>query len=279
MRTATSITQRHAASSPASTPAFPHADSPRAKRPLLKARRSVGVLALIAAALGGGCKENGQPPAPAANASASNAGSAAVSVSARASGEGASRARASGEGASSASSAPATSSSAIGSNAPVPELLGPDGKPLPQTKDKPSLRSASYEKRIALLWDAIVKDDATIAGPAFFPLVAYQQVKAIPNPTADWTERLMKAFVRDIHWAHEQLGPGAASAQLVGLEVHEDKAQWMEPGREGNKLGYWRALGSKLRWLDGGGAPKSLELTSLISWRGEWYVVHVHGFK
>ena len=182
----------------------------------------------------------------------------------------------------SASAAPSASSSALAAadeERAVPELIGPDKKPLPQTKDKPSLRSKSYEKRLKLLWEAIVKDDPTIAGPAFFPLVAYQQVKAVANPTVDWTERLGKNFIRDIHWAHEQLGAGAASAQFVGLEVYEDKAKWMEPGTEGNKLGYWRALGSKLRWLDGGGAPKSLELTSLISWRGEWYVVHVHGFK
>jgi hypothetical protein len=217
------------------------------------------------------CQESGQPPAPSASASApaSSGTSSAPSVAASSSAS----------VASSASAAPSGSADAVADERTVPELIGPDKKPLPQTHDKPSLRSKSYEKRIKLLWDAIVKDDPTLAGPAFFPLVAYQQVKAIANPTTDWTERLGKAFIRDIHWAHEQLGTGAASAQFVGLEVFEDKAKWMEPGSEGNKLGYWRVLSSKLRWLDGGGAPKSLELTSMISWRGEWYVVHVHGFR
>jgi len=27
------------------------------------------------------------------------------------------------------------------------------------------------------------------------------------------------------------------------------------------------------------GKERSLEVTSLISWRGEWYVVHLTGFK
>jgi hypothetical protein len=53
----------------------------------------------------------------------------------------------------------------------------------------------------------------------------------------------------------------------------------MKPGSEGNKIGYWRVLRSKLRYADAEGNQQSLEITSLISWRGEWYVVHVNGFE
>jgi hypothetical protein len=160
----------------------------------------------------------------------------------------------------------------------VPPLLGADGKPLPQTEEKPSLRSPSWDKRVKLLFRAIQIDDPKVALPAFFPLVAYQQVKAIPNPVADYNGRLIAAFERDIHAAHKEMGNGALSATLVGMEVLEDKAKWMPPGSEGNKVGYHRVLGSKLRYLDGGGGAKAVEITSLISWRGEWYVVHVKGF-
>jgi hypothetical protein len=52
----------------------------------------------------------------------------------------------------------------------------------------------------------------------------------------------------------------------------------MKPGREGNKVGYYRVLRSKLRFTLPNGKERPLELTSLISWRGEWYVVHLHGF-
>lgn len=161
----------------------------------------------------------------------------------------------------------------------VPSLHGPDGKPLAQTDEKPSLRSPSWDKRVKLLFRAIQVDDPKLALPAFFPLVAYEQVKAIPKPAADYNKRLIAAFERDIHAAHKEMGNGALSATLVGMEVLEDKAQWMKPGSEGNKVGYHRVLGSKLRYLDGGGGAKAIEVTSLISWRGEWYVVHLHGFK
>jgi hypothetical protein len=53
----------------------------------------------------------------------------------------------------------------------------------------------------------------------------------------------------------------------------------MDPGKEGNKLGYYRVTRSKLRYLDAGGTEHTLGLTSLISWRGEWFVVHLDGFK
>jgi hypothetical protein len=161
----------------------------------------------------------------------------------------------------------------------VPPLVAAAGKPLPQTEEKPSLRSKSYEKRVQLLFRAIQIDDPKVAYPSFFPELAYAQVKAIPNPARDYKARLLANFDRDIHWAHKQLGEGAGNAQLVGLELFEDKAKWMPPGGEGNKVGYFRALGSKLRYLDGGGAPHAIEVTSLISWRGEWYFVHLHGFK
>ena len=52
----------------------------------------------------------------------------------------------------------------------------------------------------------------------------------------------------------------------------------MKPGREGNKVGYYRVLRSKLRFTLASGKEKSFELTSLISWRGEWYVVHLNNF-
>lgn len=161
----------------------------------------------------------------------------------------------------------------------VPALVGPDGKPLPQTEEKPSLRSKSWEKRVELFFRAIQIDDPSVAMPAFFPEVAYQQVKAIPNPSADWKARLVKAFERDIHAAHKEMGNGAMSATLAGMDVPEDKVKWMPPGSEGNKLGYHRVLGSKLRYQDASGGARAIEVTSLISWRGEWYVVHVHGFK
>lgn len=160
-----------------------------------------------------------------------------------------------------------------------PVLLADDGKPLPQTDDRPNALSAAFEQRMRRLFDAIVHDDPKLARAVFFPLVAYEQVKDIQDAARDYRYRLLKAYERNIHEYHQRLGSAAERTTFVGVEVSDDRAKWMKPGSEGNKLGYWRVLRSKIKYVDESGTSRELELTSLISWRGEWYVVHLHGFK
>jgi hypothetical protein len=128
------------------------------------------------------------------------------------------------------------------------------------------------------LWAAIVKDEPALAMPFFFPLDAYEQVKDVTDPSADWKHRLVAAYARDIHALHARLGAQAATAQFLGLDVPEARARWVEPGEEWNKLGYYRVFGSKLRY-DIAGGTDAFEIKSLISWRGEWYVVHLSAIK
>jgi hypothetical protein len=170
---------------------------------------------------------------------------------------------------------PAPSASAA---APAPPLVGPDGTPLPQTEDKPSISSGAFRARIELVASAILSGDPAPAHAAFFPLVAYRQVKAIKDPDRDYERRLVAAFDRDVAEYHRALGKNGTSATFAGIDVPEPRVEWMKPGREGNKVGYYRVLRSKLRFALPDGKERALELTSMISWRGEWYVVHLSGF-
>jgi hypothetical protein len=166
-----------------------------------------------------------------------------------------------------------------GDEALVPELIAADGTPLPQTDERPRTDSAGMRLRLEALVDAIAHDDPARAMPAFFPRSSYEQVKAITDPARDWRERLVRAFTRDIHEYHALLGPDAAGAQLASLVVNERAVRWMPPGAEGNRVGYYRVTRSRLRLRLPSGSPRELELTSLISWRGAWFVVHLHGFS
>ena len=177
-----------------------------------------------------------------------------------------------------APSAPPSMEDAAGVDATL-ALHEQDGAPLGQTDAFPSVSTAAHADRIKRLWDAIVSDDPELAKPAFFPLVAYAQVKAIPKPAIDYERRLLAAYARDIHAYHKKLGKDAAAATFVRLDVPEAKAKWMEPGSEGNKLGYDRVLDSKLVLKRDDGTEVTLDVKSMISWRGEWYVVHLAGFK
>jgi hypothetical protein len=62
------------------------------------------------------------------------------------------------------------------------------------------------------------------------------------------------------------------------VDVPEPALRWMKPGSEGNRVGYFRVLRSRLRLLDAADKERVLRITSMISWRGEWYVVHLDGF-
>lgn len=167
-----------------------------------------------------------------------------------------------------------------GSSAPVTSAAADVDEPgaLPQTRDRPAARSPALDARAAALWDGIVHDDPDKAMPFFFPVTAYAQVKAIGSPASDWRRRLVGAYARDIHALHERLGGKATSAKLVRLEVPDVRARWIEPGEEYNKLGYWRVYGTRVIY-EVAGEERSFDLSSLISWRGEWYVVHLTGFK
>ena len=126
---------------------------------------------------------------------------------------------------------------------------------------------------------AILSGEVEPALAAFFPLVAYQQVKDVAKPERDYKFRLLANFKRDLLEYHHALGAAAADSKFEGITVSEKDAKWMPPGSEGNKLGYFRVLRARLRFTLPTGRSREFELTSLISWRGEWYVVHLHGFK
>lgn len=147
-----------------------------------------------------------------------------------------------------------------------------------QTKDKPSIESAAFKARMKALFDAVVEDKPEIARGAFFPVKAYEKVKAVGNPAGDWRVRLLAAYERDIHDLHIQMGARTSRAKYVGIEVPEERGRWVEPGEEYNKLGYWRVFGSRIKY-DVDGHERSFLVKSLISWRGEYYVVHLSGMK
>lgn len=150
---------------------------------------------------------------------------------------------------------------------------------MPQTEERPSLESPLFQLRTKLLLDAIVRDEPALARPFFFPVEAYEQVKAIAKPAQDWRHRLWRNFERDVHEYHAKLGADPQRASLERIEVREQASRWMKPSSEGNRIGYYRVTRSAIVGKTSDGKPLRLELTSMISWRGEWFVVHLHGFR
>jgi hypothetical protein len=166
------------------------------------------------------------------------------------------------------------STTTASTTAPTATTAAGDPGVLPQTDDRPSASGTTFTAGVDGLWEAIRQDDPQLGLPFFLPESAYVQVKAIGDPAGDYQNRLIANFEQDVHALHAQLGADAAGATFVGITVPDDQAVWVQPGEESNKLSYWRVYGSTIQYQVDGRAG-SFPVTSLISWRGEWYVVHL----
>lgn len=153
-------------------------------------------------------------------------------------------------------------------------LPGNPAGALPQTDALPSSRSTQFNQEMADLWSAVKSGSLVTAMPAFFPEAAYAQLKAIAYPTGDWRWRLVADFQLDIEAAHQYLGAGASSAHLLYVAVADADANWIPPDNCYNSIGYWHVPEARIVYTEGG-AERSIGIASLISWRGQWYVVHL----
>lgn len=151
-----------------------------------------------------------------------------------------------------------------------------DAGALPQTRDRPTADGPAFEGRARALLEGLAHDDPERALPFFFPLAAYEQVKGIANPAGDWRRRLVGNYARDIHALAHEVGP---DARFVRIEVPK-AVRWVEPNEEYNRLGYYRVYGAQIVYTKGeSDRERAVRISSMIAWRGEWYVVHLTGFK
>jgi hypothetical protein len=148
--------------------------------------------------------------------------------------------------------------------------VAPGAGALPQTRAFPSTNSATFHDAMQDLWLAVTTGNPRLALPAFFPRAAYQKLKAIYDPGADWDDRLWYDFTLDLAAAHRAVDP---DARLVRVIVAGYDAAWVDPGVCANSIGYWHVSGARVVYRQHG-EERSFGIASLISWRGAWYVVH-----
>ncbi len=144
---------------------------------------------------------------------------------------------------------------------------------LPQTATKPATH-AVVDAQMRMLWAAIVAGSPRSGRQVFFPEAAYRQLKAIPDPTSDYVYRLRAFFDLDLAAYRAHVGPTPARARLVAIEADPALAAWIPAGACENAVGYWHLPGTRLVYAVGG-RRYSFRVSSLISWRGVWYVIHL----
>lgn len=147
----------------------------------------------------------------------------------------------------------------------------PNAGSLPQTSTLPKTTGTPFSDAVHDLWLAVLTGDPDDAKPAFFPEKAYEQVKAIADPEYDWQDRLWLDFTLDIAAVHKLVKPGATFASVIAPAQY---VQWIPDGACYNSAGYWHLPGSRMVYRQDG-VTHSFGIASFISWRGDWYVIHL----
>jgi hypothetical protein len=148
--------------------------------------------------------------------------------------------------------------------------VAPGAGRLAQTQALPSTKTVAFHNAMYDLWLAVTTGKPKFALPAFFPEAAYEKLKAIAYPESDWENRLWYDFTLDVAAAHDLVGK---NAKLVQVIVPTEYAAWVYPGGCYNSIGYWHVPGARVLYREDG-QLRSFGIASLISWRGDWYVVH-----
>lgn len=150
-------------------------------------------------------------------------------------------------------------------------MAAPGAAARPQTSAFPKTTDTAFSNAVHDIWLAVTTGDPDYARPAFFPVRAYEQVKAIADPAADWQDRLWADFTLDVAAAHKLVKPGATLTRVI---VPVQYAQWIGAGGCSNRIGYWHVPGSRVVYREDG-VTRSFGIASFISWRGDWYLVHL----
>jgi len=125
------------------------------------------------------------------------------------------------------------------------------------------------------LFSDLVTANAKVASTLFFPESAYVEMKTgqLPNPAADYTNRLLAFYSLDEAAYHRYLTAGG-QPRLLRVLSDPSQAQWIAPGVCENNVGYWHQPPIRLVYRQRG-VVKSVAIDSLISWRGRFFVVHL----
>jgi hypothetical protein len=133
------------------------------------------------------------------------------------------------------------------------------------------LTSADLDERATHLLDAVARNDPAAADDFFFPKAPFIPLKEVGNP-ARYFDQLLATYHRDIRTLHATQKDWTGAA-FVSFEIGTAPT-WVAPGKEYNRIGYFRTFGGKLRYRMGE-KSKEIPVSTIISWDGRWYVTHL----
>ena len=134
---------------------------------------------------------------------------------------------------------------------------------------------ANFMARLQGYWTHVLAGSVGLGNDFFFPRTAYLQLKTIPNAGGDFDTRLYHDYRNDVIADHELVTSAGPGAKVLGVDVPAAAVHWVPPGVEVqlDRLLEGDVRPGALRGRRPG--QKSFAIDSMISWRGQWYVVHL----
>lgn len=248
----------------------------------MRSHRRASALAAVFAALLSACANHTAPTdaSPAADKTRAQPTASAASTAAASAAPLATGAAPSSSAAAAASGQPdAGSASDAGAADAVAQAPAKPPEPAPIVADNqvPPAEGTPEEltTRARGLFDAIVKDEAPLGDPFWFPREPFTPLKDVKDPDKYWVN-LHRAYANDIHKAHRKR-KSWEGATFVDFTVGS-KPKWVKPGDEANKIGYYRSFHGKIGYeIDG--KKQTIDVHTVITWQGRWYVTHLGKFK
>lgn len=156
-------------------------------------------------------------------------------------------------------------------------LLAPSSRSeeQPQNGAMPALVSDDLTERARHLFEGIVRDEPELADDFFFPREPFLALKDVADP-AKYHAQLVATYHRDVHRLHGRRRSWEG-ATFRSFELGTTP-RWVKPGGEWNKIGYHRTFRGKLRY-DVSGRVRTIEVHTIISWDGKWYVTHLEAIR
>jgi len=151
---------------------------------------------------------------------------------------------------------------AVPSEAPLPD---------PENRTKPPLASADLTERAEHLFRAIVENDVSIGDDFFFPKEPFIPLKDVED-AGRYHAQLLAAYHRDIRELHTRRKDWNTST-FASFELGTPPT-WVAPGKEYNKIGYYRTFHGKLRYRTADRTTE-IDVGTIISWDGRWYITHL----
>jgi hypothetical protein len=148
---------------------------------------------------------------------------------------------------------------------------GDGGSSDPDNRRMPALTSPDLTERARHLFQAIVENQPALADDFFFPKEPFIPLKDVADP-GRYFDQLIATYHRDVASLHAKRKDWSGAA-FVSFELGTTPG-WVAPGKEYNKIGYFRTFRGKLTYSIGD-STRDMSVTTIISWDGRWYVTHL----